>query len=130
MKGTYAAFAVGFARQQVKIPMLAGLDNLRPLSSLLQKDTKLFSTFKAPEPPQSKGQLVYDDIDVTNRNQDSLIRNSDPDAVFVVSGGSRSKLPALTCCGDPCALSAAVGCCSECRRVALSRLFCRRLAWR
>ena len=89
MKGTCAAFAVGFARQQVKIPMLAGLDNLRPLSPLSQKDTKLFSTFKAPEPPQSKGQLVYDDIDVTNRNQDSIIRNSDPDAVFVVSGGSR-----------------------------------------
>jgi hypothetical protein len=57
------------------------------------------SAFQAPEPPQSKGQAVYNDIDFNNigsgsdsdklLSSQSTLRNSDTDAVFVVSGASR-----------------------------------------
>jgi hypothetical protein len=50
------------------------------------------SAFQAPEPPQSKGQAVYNDIDFnigSESSSQSTLRNSDTDAVFVVSGASR-----------------------------------------
>lgn len=52
----------------------------------------LFSTFQAPEPPKSKGFNVFEDIDFSVSQSTTLqssIRNSDPDAVFVVNGASR-----------------------------------------
>lgn len=55
-------------------------------------DSRLFSTFQAPEPPKSKGLNIFDDIDVTVSDSTSLVsslRNSDPDSVFVVNGASR-----------------------------------------
>ena len=55
-------------------------------------DSRLFSTFQAPEPPQSKGFNIFDDIDVAGSDStasQSSIRNSDPNAVFVVNGASR-----------------------------------------
>lgn len=56
--------------------------------------TKLFSTFQAPEPPQSKGPNTFQDVDVSlstgsSTASQSSIRNSDPDAVFVINGASR-----------------------------------------
>jgi len=54
--------------------------------------TKLFSTFNAPEPPQSKGLNVFQDVDFSvssSPSSQSSIRNSDPDAVFVINGASR-----------------------------------------
>ena len=58
---------------------------------------RLFSTvssssFSAPEPPQSKGYNVFEDIDfevANGPNSQSTIRNSDPNAVFVVTGANR-----------------------------------------
>jgi NAD(P)-dependent dehydrogenase (short-subunit alcohol dehydrogenase family) len=50
------------------------------------------SSFNAPEPPQSMGVNVYNDIDFsvsTGQSSQSSIRNSDPDAVFVINGASR-----------------------------------------
>ncbi len=55
-------------------------------------DSRLFSTFQAPEPPQSKGFNIFDDIDVSgsdSTSSQSSLRNSDPNAVFVVNGASR-----------------------------------------
>ena len=53
------------------------------------------STFQAPEPPQSKGQAVYSDIELQKDDDESSIsqaaslRNNDPNAVFVVTGANR-----------------------------------------
>lgn len=76
-------------------------------------NSRLFSSFQPPVPPQSKGEAVYRDIDVTSSPQDSP-RNSDPDAVFVVTGASRgiglqfvksllldTKGTIVACCRDP-----------------------------
>jgi hypothetical protein len=49
--------------------------------------SRLLSSFQPPVPPQSKGEAVYQDIDVTSVQNSP--RNFDPDAVFVVSGASR-----------------------------------------
>ena len=91
LKRNFAAFAVGIACQQVRIPVQTGVDILMPSisSTLALPSTRLFSTFKAPEPPQSKGQPVYNDIDPSIQQENGLVRNSDPGAVFVVSGASR-----------------------------------------
>lgn len=55
--------------------------------------TRLFasSSFTPPEPPASKGMPVYPDIDLSMEVQrsESLKRNTDKDAVFVVNGASR-----------------------------------------
>ena len=55
------------------------------------------SSFEAPEPPKSKGQPVFPDIQFQNQSTPSspksenaaYARNSDPEAVFVVNGSSR-----------------------------------------
>ena len=49
------------------------------------------SNFQAPEPPQSKGEAVYSDIDITSSqaSESSTLRNNDENSVFVVSGASR-----------------------------------------
>ena len=56
--------------------------------------TRLSSSFQAPEPPRSHGQPVFPDVKITekiasNENSNAFIRNNDPDAVFVVNGSSR-----------------------------------------
>jgi hypothetical protein len=56
--------------------------------------TRLFaaSTFTPPEPPASRGQPVYSDIDFSvgrDPDSESHRRNTDRDAVFVVNGSSR-----------------------------------------
>jgi NAD(P)-dependent dehydrogenase (short-subunit alcohol dehydrogenase family) len=51
---------------------------------------RLFSTsFSAPEPPQSKGYNIYGDIDLRTKVAKRTTRNTDPDAVFVVTGANR-----------------------------------------
>jgi NAD(P)-dependent dehydrogenase (short-subunit alcohol dehydrogenase family) len=52
----------------------------------------LFSTFAVPEPPQSKGLHVFQDIDYsvsTGPTSPVQYRRANPDAVFVVNGASR-----------------------------------------
>ena len=65
--------------------------NLTPRTRSRSIDSRLFSTFQAPEPPQSKGFNIFDDIDVVSdsTSSQSSLRNSDPDAVFVINGASR-----------------------------------------
>jgi len=68
--------------------------NSPPLPGLAsgRRRNKLFSSFQAPEPPQSKCLNIFKDIDFSASNcnsPQSLIRNSDPDAVFVINGASR-----------------------------------------
>lgn len=50
------------------------------------------SSFQAPEPPESQGQPVFPDIQIQNKSSqrsDATLRNTDPDAVFVINGSSR-----------------------------------------
>jgi len=64
--------------------------NLLPIKGMSRN--KLFSSFNAPEPPQSKGVSVFKNIDFsvsTGQSSQSSIRNSDPNAVFVINGVSR-----------------------------------------
>ena len=58
----------------------------RQLSS---SSASIASSFEAPEPPKSHGQPVFPDIQFDNTSNDSIDRNSDPNAVFVISGASR-----------------------------------------
>lgn len=65
---------------------------LQPLTS--SSPSSLFSStsssFEPPEPPTFTGQPVYPDIDLTIPPQEEAMkRNSDPNAVFVVTGASR-----------------------------------------
>jgi hypothetical protein len=96
LKGTYTAFVVGFVRHQhgwcrplmTKVENLGVHQKLPPVSNTIRR----LSAFQAPEPPQSKGQAVYNDIDFnigSESSSQSTLRNSDTDAVFVVSGASR-----------------------------------------
>jgi len=58
----------------------------------MEQTTRLSSTsndFSPPTPPSSKGFAVYEDIDLGQVRSAALDRNTDPDAVFFVSGGSR-----------------------------------------
>eukprot|EP00565_Helicotheca_tamesis_P008288 CAMPEP_0185738632 /NCGR_PEP_ID=MMETSP1171-20130828/33474_1 /TAXON_ID=374046 /ORGANISM="Helicotheca tamensis, Strain CCMP826" /LENGTH=356 /DNA_ID=CAMNT_0028409943 /DNA_START=49 /DNA_END=1119 /DNA_ORIENTATION=- len=75
------------------------------------------SSFQAPIPPKSKGQSVYEDIDISADKEKLLVsskRNGDPNAVFVVNGSSRgiglqfvkslvdrSQGTILACCRSP-----------------------------
>ena len=55
-----------------------------------RSSSSLSSSFVPPEPPSSNGEAVYDDIIISaDGTNESLKRNSDPDAVFVVTGASR-----------------------------------------
>ena len=52
--------------------------------------SEIAASFEAPEPPKSHGQPVFPDIQFDNINKSSdENRNSDPNAVFVISGASR-----------------------------------------
>jgi NAD(P)-dependent dehydrogenase (short-subunit alcohol dehydrogenase family) len=58
--------------------------------------SEIAASFEAPEPPKSHGHPVFPDIQFDNINQSSSSsssgddnRNSDPNAVFVISGASR-----------------------------------------
>lgn len=78
-------------------------------------DSRIFSTFQAPEPPQSKGFNIFNDIDVSvTDSTSSSLRNSDPEAVFVINGASRgiglqcvrkllsdTKGKVVACCRSP-----------------------------
>jgi NAD(P)-dependent dehydrogenase (short-subunit alcohol dehydrogenase family) len=88
LRRTCAAFAVGIVRQQVRSFHLIP-ESARPVLSSAKSSTSRFSTFQAPEPPQSKGEAVYSDIDFSANQNESLKRYSDPNAVFVVTGASR-----------------------------------------
>lgn len=74
------------------LPMIAPAKKYGRLAGTGRIQNTLFSTFNAPEPPQSKGVNVFTDIDFSIPNSpssQSSIRNSDPDAVFLVNGASR-----------------------------------------
>lgn len=79
---------LGIARRSPpRFPRTAATPH-RPAAS----STRLLSTFRAPEPPRSKGQAVFVDIDFSadgDNKPESARRNSDPRAVFVVTGASR-----------------------------------------
>jgi NAD(P)-dependent dehydrogenase (short-subunit alcohol dehydrogenase family) len=87
LRRTFAGFALGIARQQVRSFHLIPL-SLRPVLAA-KSSTSLFSTFQAPEPPKSNGEAVFSDIDFSANQEERLKRNSDPNAVFVVTGASR-----------------------------------------
>mmetsp|Transcript_10507 Transcript_10507/g.25052 ORF Transcript_10507/g.25052 Transcript_10507/m.25052 type:complete len:416 (+) Transcript_10507:93-1340(+) len=60
----------------------------------LASTTTTQKDFVAPEPPESSGIAVFPDVQLTNKkdNKESphaTLRNSDPNAVFVVNGASR-----------------------------------------
>lgn len=59
----------------------------------LSSSSRLWSSFEAPLPPESRGRAVYDDVDLTSSasviSPEARRRNEDPDAVFVVTGASR-----------------------------------------
>lgn len=88
LKRTCTAFVVGFSRS-CSVQRMALNRFTRPdqVFSCDRCSSRLFSSFQAPVPPHSKGEAVYQDIDVTSVQKSS--RNADPDAVFVVSGASR-----------------------------------------
>lgn len=61
-------------------------------SVMRNQHSRLFSSFQAPVPPQSKGEAVFSDIHVkkeTGPTSQATIRNSSPDGIFVVNGASR-----------------------------------------
>jgi len=91
LQRTCAAVVVGIARQNVRaLSAVPLLQHGRPIVAPSTSSSALrFSTFQAPEPPQSKGQAVYNDIEISTTEKESIARNSDPKAVFVVSGASR-----------------------------------------
>lgn len=53
--------------------------------------TRLFSTFQPADPPGTHGSPVFPDIDfsMADKSDDAIRRNSDPKAVFVVTGANR-----------------------------------------
>jgi hypothetical protein len=65
----------------------------RPTTSGSRRWSSSSSSFQPPIPPQSQGQAVYQDIDfassASTSNAITRQRNSDPAAVFVVTGASR-----------------------------------------
>ena len=97
---TIAALAVGMPRRFGSIPTITAYSLLMrqngpALFTRVPASTRLMtsssSSFAAPTPPESKGINIFQDIDVSNvQSQPSAqLRNSDPDAVFVVTGASR-----------------------------------------
>ena len=59
-------------------------------ASSSSSSSEIAASFEAPEPPNSHGQPVFPDIQFDNINKSSDDnRNSDPNAVFVISGASR-----------------------------------------
>lgn len=80
---------------------------------------RLFSTFQAPEPPSSKGQAIFPDVDISQQSTSipdsaAVQRNADPNAIFVVNGASRgigvqmvkslldrTKGKIVACCRNP-----------------------------
>jgi len=77
-------------RTEFALSVTSGKYNL--LSIKGRNRNKLFSSFNAPEPPESKGVNVFKDIDFsvsTGQSSQSSTRNSDPNAVFVINGVSR-----------------------------------------
>ncbi|KAL3926738.1 MAG: hypothetical protein SGBAC_013352 [Bacillariaceae sp.] len=93
---TCAAFVVGIARQNIRalstVPLLqhGSRSTLAlPSKSSSSSALRLASTFQAPEPPKSNGHAVYNDIEISTTEAEGVARNSDADAVFVVSGASR-----------------------------------------
>eukprot|EP00980_Cylindrotheca_fusiformis_P011251 scaffold2585_cov135-Cylindrotheca_fusiformis.AAC.3 len=88
LRRSCTAFVVGIARQQVRSLYLMSLPSARLVRSAKASAIR-FSSFQAPEPPQSKGKAVYRDINFSGKKSESLRRNSDPDTIFVVTGASR-----------------------------------------
>jgi hypothetical protein len=93
LRRSLTAFAVGFSRQHRVCQRSLDFEIL-PFDkrSLHSPSTKLMSTFQAPEPPSSKGQAVYSDINFSvadDLSSRSSLRNNDPEAVFVINGASR-----------------------------------------
>ena len=87
MSRTFAAFALGFCRQH---DLFARSFGIYKHGTPLVTATRLRSTFQAPEPPQSKGNAIYEDIVVGDiQSTSGLKRNSDNNAFFVVNGASR-----------------------------------------
>jgi len=78
------------------------------------------SAFQAPDPPTSQGVAVFPDVDISKSQpvtESATLRNSDPDAVFVVNGASRgiglkmvqsllerTQGTVIACCRDPSTL--------------------------
>jgi hypothetical protein len=60
-------------------------------STATRTRTQLLSTFQPPAPPGTKGTPIFPDIDFTvaSSSPDSLLRNTDPDAVMIVTGANR-----------------------------------------
>ena len=51
--------------------------------------TSAVTNFTPPTPPSSKGQAVFDNLDLSQKSPAAIRRNSDPNAVFVVTGANR-----------------------------------------
>lgn len=119
LKRSCTAFVVGFSRHHGFCRSLIGVQPLSVTEYLppAPRTIRQFSSFQAPEPPQSKGETVYRDIDYSVGNTPSSrasLRNSDTEAVFVVSGASRgiglqfvkslisgTKGTVVACCRSP-----------------------------
>jgi hypothetical protein len=78
---------------------MLGVTSSRKCSSMVRSSTstasrtrtQLLSTFQPPAPPGTKGTPIFPNIDfnVASSSPDSLLRNTDPDAVMVVTGSNR-----------------------------------------
>lgn len=54
------------------------------------RSTRLFATdFQAASPPGTHGTPVFPDIDFSRESEESVRRNNDAEAVFVVTGANR-----------------------------------------
>lgn len=102
------------ARSRVSPPTIGASSSSSPSHRRFASSSSS-SDFVAPAPPESDGAAVFDDVDVTSPpTEDAARRNSDPDAVFVVTGASRgiglhlcrallgrTRGRVVACCRDP-----------------------------
>ena len=89
LKRTCIAFAVRVSRDS---NTLRSMDWSIKSTHFASASTRLLSTFKPADPPGTHGTPVFKDIDFSlssDSSAESAKRNSDPRAVFVVTGASR-----------------------------------------
>ena len=124
LRRTVAAVALSFPSPvfaTTSVPAFAAPASLqrhhpcRQYHSLTQLTAAATSgAFAAPLPPSSKGEAVFEDIDLTAKSSEAIKRNADIDAVFCVTGSNRgiglqfvksllqrTKGTVVACCRSP-----------------------------
>ncbi|CAB9515522.1 Uncharacterized oxidoreductase C663 [Seminavis robusta] len=94
-RGTYAFIATLGGSSMMRLPSIRALHPTVVPTMMMRHSTRVFlssssSSFQAPEPPTSKAQSIFPDVDLTaSITESARQRNSDPNAVFLVNGSSR-----------------------------------------